>query len=141
VDNFHTGYNLVSIYEYQKYCKDSQFEHALKTGLTYHLRHHYDDDMLPKYTDKELYPLDIHCFAQSIITFLTLREFMENDVQNAHKIVQHVVNMMWDPAGKYFWYQKNKLYTVKIPYIRWAQAWMFYALSRYLNEGVGDGEG
>ena len=29
----------------------------------------------------------------------------------------------------HFYYQKTKWHTTKIPYIRWSQAWMFYALS------------
>jgi hypothetical protein len=30
----------------------------------------------------------------------------------------------------YFYYQLKPLYPIDIPYMRWSQAWMLYALSR-----------
>jgi len=39
---------------------------------------------------------------------------------------------MQDKNG-YFYYQLKKGISSKIPYMRWAQAWMFYALSEYLK--------
>jgi len=41
---------------------------------------------------------------------------------------------MQDIEG-FFYYQKWKWYTNKIPYIRWSQAWMFYALAYLIAEG------
>ena len=32
----------------------------------------------------------------------------------------------------FFYYQKNRFLTNRISYMRWAQAWMFYALSEYI---------
>ena len=38
-------------------------------------------------------------------------------------------------SGKgYFYYQVNRYFSSKIPYMRWAQAWMFYAFSMYLKQ-------
>jgi hypothetical protein len=46
----------------------------------------------------------------------------------AQRIARWAIDNMQDESG-YFYYQKTKWYTNKIPYIRWSQAWMFYALS------------
>jgi len=35
---------------------------------------------------------------------------------------------MWDEQRGYFYFQKTKWYTNKIPYLRWPNAWMYYAL-------------
>ena len=35
---------------------------------------------------------------------------------------------MQSPQG-YFYYQKRRCYTNRISYMRWSQAWMFYAIS------------
>ena len=43
---------------------------------------------------------------------------------------------MWDERGGYFYCQKHPRYTVKIPYMRWAQAWMLLALATVLEEKV-----
>jgi len=137
VDNFHTGYNLVSIYSYQQYCSDYQFEASLVNGLTYHIEKHFTEEFLPKYSDQNLYPLDIHCFAQAIITFLTLKSYISDYDNKITKIIENVCKLLWDKKNNYFWFQKTRFYTIKIPYIRWAQAWMFYSLSFYLADEYG----
>ena len=55
------------------------------------------------------------------------------------------MEMMWDDRRNYFYYQKTRWYTNRIDYMRWSQAWMFYALARYhaeveREEGVSRGE-
>ena len=47
------------------------------------------------------------------------------------KVLSWTIEHMCAKKG-YFYYQKRKLFTIKIPYMRWSQAWMFYALSEYL---------
>ncbi len=50
----------------------------------------------------------------------------------ADKVLNWTIANMQDKKG-YFYYQKYRFYKIKIPYIRWSQAWMFYALTTYLN--------
>ncbi|MFK7779187.1 MAG: hypothetical protein QM501_13860 [Gimesia sp.] len=52
----------------------------------------------------------------------------------AEKIAQWAIDNMQDKKRGYFYYQKTRFYTNKIPYIRWSQAWMFYALALLLKE-------
>ena len=40
---------------------------------------------------------------------------------------------MWDER-RYFYYQVFPFFTSKIPYMRWSQAWMLYALAILLEE-------
>jgi len=35
----------------------------------------------------------------------------------------------------YFYYQRHRFHTNRIPYMRWSQAWMMYALAR-VNEVI-----
>jgi hypothetical protein len=51
--------------------------------------------------------------------------------QLAEKVLLWTIKNMQDPSG-YFYYQKKKWWSSRIPYMRWAQAWMFYAMSYYL---------
>lgn len=132
VDNFHTGYNLVSIYNYQYYCMDKQFEQAIINGVNFHVKNHFTEKVLPKYTDNNLYPLDIHCFAQAIITFLILKDYIPDHKVWLDSIIKNAITVLWDKKVDYFWYKKSRFFIIKIPYIRWAQAWMFYSLSYYL---------
>ena len=129
IDNFHTGFNLVSINDIQKHLGINYWDKNLEDGLKYHIENHYLDDMTPKYYNNKLYPIDIHNFAQGLDTLLTF-----GYLQDAKKLLYKSLDFMWDNNKSYFYYQKNKYYTNKINYIRWSQAWMFFALSKYLNK-------
>ncbi|MCK5026418.1 MAG: delta-aminolevulinic acid dehydratase, partial [Nanoarchaeota archaeon] len=124
IDNFHTGFNLCAINNYQKYTKDKRFNQNILLGLKYHLKNHFLNDMTPKYYNNKIYPIDIHNYAQGIITML---EF--GKIKKAKQLANKATRTMQDEKG-YFYYQKQKHLTNKIPYIRWSQAWMFYALSK-----------
>jgi hypothetical protein len=102
------------------------FKDNIELGLKYHLDNHFEPDMTPKYYDNKRYPIDIHNFAQGLITF-TVFKYKEL----ADKLFNKAVELMWDCQNQYFYYQKTKWYTNKINYIRWSQAWMYYAISRY----------
>jgi hypothetical protein len=129
VDNFHTGFNLVALYDVQKYLSTDLWQDNIDLGLNYHLKHHFLEDMTPKYYDTKLYPIDIHNFAQGINTFLTF-----GDTERAQKLLGKCIGLMWDSNKHYFYYQKRGWYTNKINYIRWNQAWMFYTLTKYQIE-------
>lgn len=127
VDNFHTGFNLISLNEIDGYLPNASWKRSMEKGLAYHMEHHFLEDMTPKYYDSRLYPIDIHNFAQGIVTLLT---FGLGD--RARLLLRRCLDMMWDEKRNYFYYQKSRWYTNTIDYMRWSQAWMFYALSRYL---------
>lgn len=126
VDNFHTGFNLVALSDTQKYIAAERWGESMTKGLEYHLERHFLEDMTPKYYDYKLYPIDIHNFAQGIDTFLTFG--YEN---TARKLLEKSIELMWNSKKNYFYYQKKRWYTNKIDYIRWSQAWMFYAMTKY----------
>lgn len=127
IDNFHTGYILVSL----KHIKDILCldfgQDKIDKGLKYHLENHFTRDYLPKYYTGSLYPIDTHCFAQSIIT---LSEF--SDLLRAQKMVESTIKNMYDHTKHYFIYSIRKHYTVRTNLLRWCNAYMFYALSLYL---------
>lgn len=129
VDSFHTGFNLVSIHDINQFLPDGLWRRSVDAGMAYHLKNHFLDDMTPKYYDSKLYPIDIHNFAQGIDTMLTFGYH-----EKARLLLERCIDTMWDGKRDYFYYQKTRWYTNKIDYIRWSQAWMFYALTRYQLE-------
>ena len=78
------------------------------------------------------WPVDIHNQAQGIITFSKLEEFLPGSIQTAGKIARWTVANLRDKKQGYFYYEKWPLFTNRIPYLRWGQAWMLLALSTYL---------
>lgn len=135
VDNFHTGYNLVALKDWIDYTGENIWEEELKNAYRYFLDTFWLEDGCPKYYHNSLYPIDIHCSAQGIVTCLKLKDYDERSIPMAKKIAKWAIDNMQYKKG-YFYYQKTRWYTNKIPYMRWSQAWMFYALAQlaYLHE-------
>jgi len=131
IDNFHTGYNLECISEYMKYAQDDRFKPNVDKGFNYYIKTFFTSEGIPKYYNNSTYPIDIHASAQMIITLERLGKFREHKVV-ADKVMHWTITHMQSPRG-YFYYQVNKYFSSRIPYIRWAQSWMFYALSTYLK--------
>jgi hypothetical protein len=132
VDNFHTGFNLVALKEWMEFVGELQWENELKNAYRFYLNTLFLDNGCPKYYSNSLFPIDIHCSAQGIITCLKLEKYNKESLIMAQKIAEWAILNMQDKQG-FFYYQKNKFFTNKIPYIRWAQAWMYYALSSYIT--------
>ncbi len=130
IDNFHTGFNLECISDYIKYSGDNTFEPQLEKGFDYYINTFFTDEGVPKYYNNSIYPIDIHSPSQLIITLSRLGKF--DEYRNlADKVTEWTIDNMQSDKG-YFYYQKNRYFSSKIPYMRWSQAWMFYALSEYL---------
>jgi len=136
IDNFHTGYNLECISDYIKYSNDHAYDEHLAKGFDFYIKTFFTVDGIPKYYSDKLYPIDIHAPAQMVMTLSRLDKFHEysNLVNN---VISWTIDNMQSNKG-YFYYQINKHFSSRIPYMRWAQAWMFYALSEYLWQSDSD---
>ncbi|MCU7550844.1 hypothetical protein OCK74_17120 [Chitinophagaceae bacterium LB-8] len=131
IDNFHTGFNLECIYEYGQYTGDHSFNGNVDKGFDYYINTFFCNDGSAKYYSNRLYPIDIHAPAQLIATLVRLNRF--DEYKNlAEKVMNWTINNMQDKAG-YFYYQVKRRLSSNVPYMRWAQAWMFYAMCFYKN--------
>lgn len=136
VDSFHTGYNLECISEYQKYSGDISYSSNLKKGFQYYLKHFFLDDGMPKYYDNKIYPIDIHSPSQFIVTVCRMNKLSEHK-NIVEKAISWTFDRMQHKHKGYFYYQLRKGLSSKIPYMRWGQAWMFYAISFYISREFG----
>ncbi len=133
IDNFHTGYNLCALQSIGRDARTMQFESCIRSGLEFYRARFFRQDGAPRYFHNRTYPVDIHCVAQSIITLLALKDLDPSNVDLARAVFQWAMNHMWDDRG-FFYYRVHRLYTIRIPYLRWAQAWMLLAMSTLLCE-------
>ena len=132
VDSFHTGYNLCSLRRIADCAETSEFEKRVMRGLEYYHQHFFTEDGTPKYFHDRTYPLDVHSAAQGIVSLTNLRDLQPDHFKLAAKVMVWTVKNLWDKRGC-FCYQKRALGTVRIPYMRWSQAWMLLALSVFLE--------
>ena len=131
IDSFHTGYNIECLYEYQKYSGDTDFQQSIDKGLDFYVKNFFLNDGTPKYYHESTFPIDIHCPAQFAVTISRINKM--NKYKNlVDKTFEWTIENMQDERG-FFYFQKNRTFTSRIPYMRWSQAWMFYAMTFYLK--------
>lgn len=134
VDNFHTGYNLECLSDFTRYTDDKSFDGYLKKGFDYYIQTFFTPEGVSKYYNNNTYPVDIHAPTQLIITLDKLGNFEEYK-HLAEKVMTWTIDNMQSSEG-YFYYQINKYFTSKIPYMRWAQAWMFVSFTVWFKNDV-----
>lgn len=134
VDNFHTGYNLECLSDFARYTGDKSFDSCLKKGFDYYIQTFFTEEGISKYYNNSTYPVDIHAPTQLIITIDKLGIF-EDHKELADKVLTWTIKNMQSSKG-FFYYQINKYFTSKIPYMRWAQAWMFLSFTVWFRNDV-----
>jgi hypothetical protein len=87
-----------------------------------------------------LYPINIHSCAESILCHSALALDFPEALSYLQKCVPWVVETMQHSEG-WFIYKVRRIrgkydWKLKIPYIRWGQAWMLRALAQYYHTMV-----
>ena len=130
VDSFHTGYNLDGLIAYEENTGDTKYHKHIETGFKYYINNFFEQNGTPKYYDNQMYPIDIHCPGQLMVSLARLHKLGEYK-EMAHKVMDWTMKNMQDRRG-YFYYQLKKGISSKISYMRWSNAFMFCAMSYYL---------
>ena len=128
IDSFHSGFNLQALQYFLSEGYASEYQESYTKGVKYYKDNFFLSDGTPKYYHNKIYPIDIHAPAQAVSFFSGLGK---NYRSLTEKVLHWMFENMLSPKG-YFYFQKKKLYTNKIPYMRWSQAWAFHALTSYL---------
>lgn len=129
IDSFHTGFNLQAIKYFLDEGNAKEYNNSFKKGVKFYAENFFVNDGTPKYYHNKIYPIDIHCPAEAIVFFSKMGEEYK---ELTEKVLNWTIINMQAPEG-YFYFQKNRFYTNKIPYMRWSQAWAFHALTEYLH--------
>lgn len=129
VDNFHTGYVLESLVRCLDLVPDA--EERLARGVGYWREHLFLPDETPKYSVARAHPFDSHCYAQAIETWLALVGQVPDAFERAEVAGRLLIERMLDPSG-YVHFQVHRLWTNKVPFIRWSTAPAFRALAGML---------
>jgi len=137
IDNWHTAYNLDSLYFYQLYTGDKSFEQQLYKGLDFYVDNFFCKDGAPKYYFDRVYRYDIQSASQAIDTLVLFSDLSPKTFALAMKVARWTIDSMQDRSG-YFYLWKNRRVTNKTPTFYWGNATMFRALSNLLlkMEGI-----
>jgi len=131
--DFHQGYVLDSIHYVLKYCgENSSYLNALKLGAEYYFKNQFKETGQSIFRVPNEYPVEIHNQSQGIITLTRLAYLSPDYSVFAATIANWTIKNMQSKKG-FFYYKKYPLYTIKTPFMRWSQAWMFLALTELKN--------
>jgi hypothetical protein len=89
----------------------------------------FDKGRIPRLTEAERYPVDIHSCAEAILCLGQLSRRYKDALPRAQAVADWTLRNMRDPTG-YFYYRRYRWLTIKVPYMRWGQAWMLVGLAR-----------
>lgn len=131
-DSFHTGFILESFKRYIDATGDDEYMGIIKKGLRFYQDNFFLKGGIPKYFPDKIYPLDIHCASQAIITLTRLKD-IGADQALAQEIISWMIEQMQSKKA-FFYYQQGRFFTNTISYMRWSQAWAFLALATYICE-------
>ena len=141
-DNFHTAYILASLSRIIDALRSEpgaaatgsldEMDAALRRGYEFWIERFFLDNGWPKYYPDRLYPADAHSAASAIVTLVELRGRMSGTMILAENVAQWAVEHLRAQTG-FFHYQRRRFHTVRIPYMRWSEGWMAYALGRLLE--------
>jgi hypothetical protein len=126
VDNFHTGYVLESLGRCTTLV--SGLESALAIGFDYWERELFESDGTPRPRPDRRFPRDAHDYAQAIDTWLSAASWREGAIPRAEKTAELLVRDLLNPRG-YVDFQRGRVLTNRVPFIRWTTAPTFRALA------------
>ena len=133
--DFHQGFILDTLLEYMESVGYNEpYLNSYKIGLEFYRKKQFLPNGQGVYRYPKKYPVNIQNQAQGIISFsrAAAAGFGESYREFARIIAEWTINNMQDRDG-HFYYLKYPLFTNKIPYIRWSDASMAYALAVYLK--------
>lgn len=138
--DFHQGFILDSLFACKRYAglELEEIDVAINRGVDFYYNAQFLPDGRSFWRYPKRWPVEIHNQAQGIITFCRFADLNPAYRSFACIIAEWTIQHMQDKLG-YFYYQKHQLYTNRISYMRWSQAWMFLALATLItNPGMKD---
>jgi len=132
IDHYHTGFVLRHLDTIQRATGSGFISQPLKQGYKFYLNELFTVDGVPKITPDSLYPINIHSCSEAILCVSQLGPNM-GGFDRLEPVVNFTIKNMRTDEGFYIaeirqrWWGEQK---VRVPYMRWAQAWIFLALAR-----------
>ncbi|MFV2016034.1 MAG: delta-aminolevulinic acid dehydratase, partial [Candidatus Heimdallarchaeota archaeon] len=127
-DNYHTGYVLDCLHEYQSLTNDLDYTKNIKLGYSFYKNNFITKDGAPKFYYNKMYPIDCTSAAQTILTTTRF-----GDKELAKKVAKWMTQNMQKSNGS-FKFRKFRNYTISTSFMRWSDAWMFAAMSYLVYE-------
>jgi len=139
IDHYHSGFEIRALFNIFILTKDLKYRQSLEQYIEFYHKNLISNDhnpLRPKMNPQELWPINVHTCAEAILCNATLAGISPRSSEVLSKLCEWTIAKMQSPEG-YFYYLRNRSENdndvIKIPYIRWGQAWMLLSLSQALK--------
>ncbi len=139
IDHYHSGFEIRSLYNIWKLTDQEEFHSAYKKYYDFYSNNLILRNSLwiaPKMTPDNFYPVNIHSCAEALLLNSLLAKDEPRAREDLKKLFVWIISNMQTKDGWFLFMIRNLLgfqYKVKIPFIRWGQAWMLLALAQTLE--------
>ncbi len=137
VDNFHTCFVLKNLIKINKFKKDERISEAIKKGYDFYKNNLIDSTGRPlpfaKLSRLNIVKRELYDYAEGISLGLLMKEKDAEAGDIMNKMVKDLVEKYQNKNGSYI--TRVSIFNIKnkIPYLRWPQAQLFFALTNYLK--------
>jgi hypothetical protein len=136
VDGYHTAYVLSALADLDATYTRDDLRTALIRGTRFYVECLFNPDGSPRYTVERTYPLDAHNAATAIASLAKLAPYEPRAADLSARVLRWTLANFQTPAG-WFLYQRGRLHTKRVPYVRWSDAHMLAALAAVLTRPRG----
>ncbi len=137
VDNFHTCFVLKNLLKINKIKKDEKISFAVRKGYNFYKSNLIDTTKRPlpfaKLSRLNVVKRELYDYAEGISLGLLMQDIDEEAKDIVKQMVTDLVNQYQNDDGSFI--TRVSLFNMenKIPYLRWPQSQLFYALTNYLK--------
>lgn len=138
IDNFHTCFIMRNLFRCYLVNKDENILNAIKKGYNYYKKNLFFSNGRPKHFAKAKYAkmrkYEMYDYAEGITLGVLLKNEIPGAFDKANWLANDLIENFQTKKG-YFITRITSLGTKhKVPYLRWPQAQLFYALTKLLKE-------
>lgn len=136
VDNYHTGFVLMSLHDYvTSGSAPESIQATYDKGMAFYRDNLFEPNGAPRFSDEQAYPYDAHSSGTGIATFL--QRGTDEDLRMVERIFDWTVDKLYHPEG-YFYRRVGRVLDDRTPYMRNNQAWIAFALGRIVESEAFD---
>lgn len=132
IDHYHTGFVLRSLYSIYQMTINTRILSSITRCFHHYLKHLFYENTIPRFQPGHTYPVNIHSCAEAILCLSTLLNDFPEGRETLRNTTLWTIKEMQTNAGWFIYMIKRRMgmrWKIRIPYIRWGQAWMIRALT------------
>ena len=137
VDHFHTCFVLKNLYKLNQVLNEERIDDVIKKGFDFYKKNLFDKTGSPKPFAKlsrvNIVKRELYDYAEGISLCLLMESSDKEAGKLAEHMVQEVIHLYQNKNGSFV--TNVNLFNIpnRIPYLRWPQAQLFFALTNYLK--------